>query len=77
MNIEFPTKHIAGSVYSALTPDNVGIPNCMRLGMKMINNLINIQLDSECNLDTVISTAEDILTSCELSLKSIGYVSDR
>ncbi|MEM0075033.1 MAG: KEOPS complex subunit Pcc1 [Conexivisphaerales archaeon] len=80
MKIEAEVKlnmgKITSAVYKALIPDNVGVPECMNLSMSIEQGIIDVTINSSCSIDTFISTIDDVLQSCELSLRSLSCLSD-
>jgi hypothetical protein len=76
LTLDFPSEKLSQSTYSALVPDNVGIPECMKLDSKILKKSIRVRIISDCPEDTLISTAEDILKSCELSLRTVASLGD-
>ncbi len=69
-------QRAARSVYGSLLPDNVGVPACMRLSMERRGRTVGVEIDSECGMDTLISTVDDVLRTCELSLASVRSAGD-
>jgi tRNA threonylcarbamoyladenosine modification (KEOPS) complex Pcc1 subunit len=72
MELRFTGARVASSIYSAVIPDNVGVPSCMKLRMSRRGRTILILIHSMCDIDTLISTTDDLLESCELSLASLA-----
>ncbi|MEM0117615.1 MAG: KEOPS complex subunit Pcc1 [Conexivisphaerales archaeon] len=71
IDLKFNARKQAEAVYKSLLPDNVALPDSLSLDMRISDRVISVMLHSSSKPDTLISTADDVLKSCQLALQSI------
>lgn len=71
VSIQLSSTLVAKAIYESVNPDNTGVPECLKLDMLLCGKRIEVNIDSSCKVNTLISTVDDLLKSCEVSLKGI------
>jgi hypothetical protein len=64
------------AMLESLLPDNVKIPKGMNVEMKLEGSslIIEISVDEEAKIDTLISTVDEVLEACEMIYRGIKLV---
>ena len=71
ISMELSSRRVAKAVYESVNPDNTGVPECLKLDMLLCGKRIEVSADSSCKVNTLISTVDDLLKACQVSLEGI------
>jgi|GEM_PF-166784 len=77
LELRLKSKELAKAMLSSITPDNVSIPESLKLDMHLTGKALTVSVYTASRPDTLISTIDDILKSCQLVLESIASMSDQ
>lgn len=75
IHITFKGNFYANVVCLALLPDNIDFPKNLKLSTLRKGRNLSFLLTSSGTVGTLISTIEDLLESCQLSLNVLSIVS--
>jgi hypothetical protein len=76
LELHLKNKELAEATFSSISPDNISIPESLKLNMQLKGKVLTVELYTPSRPDTLISTVDDILKSCELALESIRSVNE-
>lgn len=76
IKLSLTDKSAANAVYQSIIADNVSIPKGLDITMKLEKDSIILIASTGSKVDTLISTVDDVLKSCQLSLDSIMLMDD-
>jgi len=58
-------------LHGSLEPDNVDLPEGLKLGMKRMGRRLAVNISSEAKVETLLSTVDDILESLQASIDTL------
>ena len=71
LSFSFEDIKISKALYDSLKPDNVNFPAGFDMSMKSSEREILISLSSTSRIDTLISTVDNVIEACQISLNGI------
>jgi len=71
LKFEADDKKITSTIFKSLSPDNVNIPKELSFNFKLSNNCVNLQVVTENDLETLISTVREVLDNMGLCVQTI------
>ncbi|MGQ9468528.1 MAG: KEOPS complex subunit Pcc1 [Nitrososphaerales archaeon] len=72
--INFRSDAEARIIYSSLKPDNIGLPQGLDMEMSIDKKLLIVNFSSTGNLETLISTIDDLLACSQASMNTIKEI---
>ncbi|MBI2183913.1 MAG: hypothetical protein HYU39_03025 [Thaumarchaeota archaeon] len=76
VRVVFESAAAAKAAYLALEPDNEGIPQDLQIGMASRGKVLDVRVDSEDGMKTLISTVDEILEKLQVSQEVVGEVKE-
>jgi|BEDMetMinimDraft_2_1075160.scaffolds.fasta_scaffold00013_24 hypothetical protein len=76
LELNLKNKELAEATFKSVSPDNISIPESLGLSMHLAGNVLTVELYTSSRPDTLISTVDDILRSCQIALESIRSVNE-
>ena len=80
MNVEldliimFHDGNVAKSIHNSLQPDNINLPKGLDLHMSLNGRNLRSIFRSTDKVETLISTVDDLLSSCQVSIDSLEHM---
>jgi len=69
--LESEDKRMISTIFRALSPDNVNIPEDISFHFSVVDKKIVLVVSSEKNLETLISTVKEVLDNIRLCIETI------
>ena len=69
--ISFDDIKMSKALFDSLKPDNVNFPSGFNISMELSGRAILIKFSSTSSIDTLISTVDDVIEACRVSLNGI------
>ncbi|HDO21166.1 MAG: KEOPS complex subunit Pcc1 [archaeon GB-1845-036] len=65
-------EKLTNVIYKSLLPDNVDLPESLSIHMAIYGSCLNIKVECGRSLASLLNTLDDILSSIQIAVKSIG-----
>ncbi|GBC75223.1 hypothetical protein HRbin06_00539 [archaeon HR06] len=72
--IKFEDERLSRALYLSLIPDNLEIPEGISIDMDYFGDTLSFNISSKANLDTTLSTLNDIITSIQNGVNVLSKV---
>ena len=77
LELAFENAEEAEMTLKSIQPDNYPLPHGLELSMKVKDNRLEVYIECERNLLSLLNTLDDILSMVSLAFKSIKVISYR
>jgi hypothetical protein len=74
IKVEAVHDSVVKTLFSTLKPDNADFPNKLRMGMRMKKRWLILDFLSQDNLETLVSTIDEVLEHIQTSIGTLEKV---
>jgi len=65
-------ERVVAALYGAVEPDNIGLPDGLRMEMRCKGRRLKVDISSEARFETLTSTIDDLLESLQISMETLS-----